>query len=215
MVTPAQNQLFIDFFRTGKHLTFAKNETIVGPAELPRGVYYIESGLVKSYDITKYGEENLLIIRKDGELIGLTWALTNNEHNIMSMALAPTSIWLVSRERFIEFITTHPGAGVPVIETLSKMYRMHGERIMTLEYRTVRERLASFLLTMAGRFGKSCPVGIMIGAPLKQQDIASSINATRETTSRTLAAMQQQGIVSIEQFYITIHDQDALERIID
>jgi CRP/FNR family transcriptional regulator, cyclic AMP receptor protein len=215
LASPADRQLLIDFFHTGQHLTYAKNEYIIGPDEAPRGVFFIESGLVKSYDITKYGEENLLVIRKEGEVMGLTWVITGKSKNIISTALAPTSVWLVSRERFIDFITHHPEASAPIIDTLADMYRLHGERIMTLEYRTVRERLASFLLTMANRFGTKSSHGITINAPLKQQDIASSISATRETTSRSLALMQQQGIISMKQSIIVICDKAGLEHIVD
>ncbi len=215
LATQAQQQLLIDFFRTGKHLTFAKNEYIVGPDEAPIGVFLIESGLVKTYDITKYGEENLLIIRKSNEIIGLTWAITGKLKSIMSAALVPTSVWLVSRERLIDFMTNHPEASAPIIDTLADMYRLHGERIMTLEYRTVRERLASFLITMAGRFGTVTGTGTVINVPLKQQDIASSISATRETTSRTLALMQQQGLISLEQSIINICDMPGLAHIIE
>jgi len=215
LASNADRQLLIDFFHTGQHLTYAKNEYIIGPDESPRGLFYIESGLVKSYDITKYGEENLLVIRKAGEIMGLTWVITGESKKIISASLAPTSVWLVSRERFIKFIAQHPEASAPIIDTLANMYRLHGERIMTLEYRTVRERLASFLLTMAGRFGTESTHGTSIDVPLKQQDIASSISATRETTSRSLALMQQQGLISIKQSVIVICDMAGLTHIID
>lgn len=211
----ADRQLLIDFFRTGEHITYAKNEYLVAPDEAPRGIFYIESGLVKSYDITKYGDENLLIIRKEGEIVGLTWVFTRQSKNIISSALTPTSVWLVSHERFTDFITHHPEASAPVIDTIANMYRLHGERIMTLEYRTVRERLASFLLTMADRFGREYEGSILINAPLKQQDIASSISATRETTSRALALMQQQGLINVKQSIIVVRDKTGLGQIID
>ena len=90
------------------------------------------------------------------------------------------------------------------------MYKLHSDRIMTLEYRSVRERLASFLLSMAQRFGKKTSRGTTILAPLKQQDIASSISATRETTSRALRQLQSSGVISFEQSIITITDEKEL-----
>ena len=118
------------------------------------------------------------------------------------------------RERFIEFIRSNPDVAIPIIDTLTNMYRLHSDRIMTLEYRTVKERLASFLLTTAARFGEKTSKGILINSPLKQQDIASSISATRETTSRSLAALQNNRIIRIEQSIITILDEDALNNIV-
>lgn len=210
----SQQQNLIDFFHTGKKLKYDKNEYITGSGETPQGVFYIESGIVKSYDITKYNEENLLILRKNGEIIGLTWAITGEVKNIINMALAPTTVWLISQENFIHYFHNNPESFAPIVDTLTNMYRLHSERIMTLEYRTVKERLASFLLTTIKRFGVETANGILIDAPLKQQDIASSICTTRETTSRSLASLQNSNIITIEQSLITIINKDALREII-
>lgn len=200
----------VNLFHNGTKLTYSKGEFIIRPGESPPGVFYIQEGLVKAYDITKYGEENLLIIRKSGELLGMTWGVTGQDRHIIYSALAPTQVWLVSREDFIDFIRNHPSASLPIIDTLTNMYRVHSERIMTLEYRTVRERLISFLLTTARRFGQTTPEGTRISVPLKHQDIASSISATRETTSRALSELERKGHIKTEQSHITIVSEDTL-----
>ena len=84
----------------------------------------------------------------------------------------------------------------PLLEMTVEMYRIHSERIINLEYRSVRERLISFLLTMSTRFGKDTIMGTTINVPLRQQDIASSINASRETTSRELTSLEKKGLIS-------------------
>jgi CRP-like cAMP-binding protein len=201
----------VNLFHTGTKLTYSKGEFIIRPGESPPGIFYLEEGLVKAYDITKYGEENLLIIRKPGEFLGLTWGVTGLDRHIIFSALAPnTTVWLIGRETFTQFIRNHPSAALPVIETITEMYRLHSERIMTLEYRTVRERLISFLLTAAERFGEKTSEGTRIAAPLKHQDIASSISATRETTSRALAELERKGHLKSEQSIITLRDEKKL-----
>jgi CRP-like cAMP-binding protein len=206
-----QMRALVDLFHTGTKLTYSKGEFIIRPGESPPGIFYLEEGLVKAYDITKYGEENLLIIRKPGEFLGLTWGVTGLDRHIIFSALAPnTTVWLINRETFTDFIREHPETALPVIETITEMYRLHSERIMTLEYRTVRERLISFLLTAAERFGEHTPAGTRISAPLKHQDIASSISATRETTSRALAELERKGQLKSEQSYITLFDEKKL-----
>jgi CRP-like cAMP-binding protein len=204
-------RVLVDLFHTGTKLTYSKGEFVIRPGESPPGVFYVEEGLVKSYDITKYGEENLLIIRKTGEFLGLTWAVTGENRHIIYAALAPTTVWMVPRDKFAEFLKTHPEASLPVIDMITDMYRLHSERIMTLEYRTVRERLISFLLTTRTRFGTPTTEGTLLNVPLKHQDIASSISATRETTSRALAELERKGILFSEQSYITLVDETALQ----
>lgn len=201
----------VDLFKTGTKQEYAKGEFIIRPGGTLPGVYYIEHGLVKAYDITKYGEENLLIIRHDGEILGLTWAVAGREREIIYTTLAPSTLWLLPRDKFLDALHEHPEASVQVVSILADMFRLHGERIMTLEYRTVRERLASFLLGMAERFGEKTADGIKIDVPLRHQDIASSISATRETTSRTLSEFERKNIVTSEQSRITLCDVAALQ----
>jgi CRP-like cAMP-binding protein len=215
LTAPNQVEALVNLFRQGTRLTYAKGEFIIRPGGSPSGVFYVESGMVKAYDITKYGEENLLIIRKRGELLGLTWAITGENRHIIYSALAPTVVMQISREQFTDFVRANPSAALPLVDMLVDMYRLHSERILNLEYRTVRERLVSFLLSSARRFGKKVPEGIMIDVPLKQQDIASSISATRETTGRELAGLERQGLLTTQQSCIIICDSKRLRRYLE
>lgn len=210
----SQLELFLSLFKHGRLLSYNKGEYIIRPGESPEYVFYIESGLVKAFNISKYGEENLLIIRKPHEIFPLIWAVTGQGRSIIYQALSPTTVYKVNREEFTKFLTSNTDVLYPFIDLIVKQYRIHSERILNLEYRSVRERLVSFILTMAMRFGKDCPEGVLINVPLKQQDIASSINATRETTSRELGVLERKGLITTTQGYITIIDKSALKKLL-
>jgi CRP/FNR family transcriptional regulator len=207
-----QTAELVEFFRReGKEAKYKKGEFIIRPGESPPGVFYVYQGLVKAYDITKYGEENMLIIRKEHELFPLIWAVTGQERSIIYEAIAPTTTWQVSREKFVEHMGSHSAALAPLLDMTIEMYRVHSERIQNLEYRSVRERIISFLLTMSRRFGRTDEKeSVTIAVPLRHQDIASSINASRETVSRELAAMERKGLIKSEQSQITLLDLDGL-----
>lgn len=210
LASEAQTKALVDTFKKGTQLTYKKGEYIIRPGEQPAAVFYIETGLVKAYDITKYGEENLLIIRKDHEIFPLIWAVTGQERSIIYQVLTPTTVWRISQEKYLEYLHSHPDALAPVLDMTVEMYRIHSERIMSLEYRTVRERLISFLLGSAKRFGEKTKEGMLINVPLRQQDIASSINATRETTGREMSALEQKGLLKVEKSLILLKDVKKL-----
>lgn len=213
LATLKQTAELVDFFRlNGIKQTFKKGDFVVRPGDPPPGVFYIYEGLVKAYDITKYNEENLLIIRKQDEIFPLIWAVNGVDHHIIYQALAPTTTWRVNRIEFLEFISSNKEALAPLLDMTMEMYRQHGERILNLEYRTVRERIISFLLLMAERFGKKTPEGLLIEVPLRHQDIASSINATRETASRELSGLERKDLLSNKQSFILLKDIDALRK---
>jgi CRP-like cAMP-binding protein len=198
LATDAQMESLLELFHRGTRLVYKKGEFIIRPGETPPGIFFIESGQVKAYDITKYGEENLLIIRKEQELFPLIWAITGQERHVIYEALTPTTVWRIERAKFLAQIKKNEETLAPLLDMTVEMYRIHSERIINLEYRSVRERLVSFLLTMSNRFGCETKEGLVIDVPLRQQDIASSINASRETTSRELRALEKKDLITIK-----------------
>lgn len=204
-------EAWIDAFKQGTKLRYDKGEFIIRPGDAPSGVFFIESGLVKAYDITKYGEENLLIIRKDHEIFPLIWSITGLERAIIYQTLSPTVVWRLSRENYLKFVNSDREATSAVLMMAIEMYRIHSERIINLEYRTVRERLVSFMLTMSRRFGRKTENGLLLDVPLRHQDIASSINASRETTSRELSALEKKGLIATYPQYIILKDVTKLK----
>lgn len=211
LASERQFATLVNLFQDGTKLVYKKGEFIIRPGESPSHVYFIETGLVKAFNISKYGEENLLIIRKEHEVFPLIWAITGQEREIIYQAMTNCVIWRIPHEVYVSFLRSHPHALPPILDMVTEMYRIHSERIINLAYRSVRERLVSFLLTMAGRFGTETEEGIRINAPLKHQDIASSINTTRETANRQLSALERKGLVKTDHFLITLKDIEALE----
>ena len=212
LASEAQAQALVDLFKTGTKLTYKKGEYVIRPGEPPRAVYYIEKGLVKAFNISKYGEENLLIIRKDQEIFPLIWSITGQERHIIYQTLTPATIYRLSQEDFQKFMRGSKKALAPILDMVTEMYRIHSERILNLEYRTVRERLVSFLLTMSRRFGKKTKEGILIDVPLRHQDIASSVNSSRETANRELSKLERRGLITSKQGYITLVDKAKLRQ---
>lgn len=213
--TEAQHKALVAAFHGGSPLTYKKGEFIIRPGDTPSGVFYIQEGLVKAYDITKYGEENLLIIRKQNEVFPLIWSITGQGRHIIYQALSDVKVYRLDQKKFQDLLRDKPALQAPFMDIVFEMYRIHSERIMNLEYRTVRERLISFLLIMANRFGTKHDLGTCIMAPLKQQDIASSINATRETTGRELAQLARKDLVVNQEGHIIIKDVQKLHDILE
>lgn len=209
----ARDQL-IAFFHSGTKVEYKKGESIVRSGDEPLGIHYIDEGFVKAYAITKYGEENNLIVRQHDDMFPLIWAFTGLHRDITYQALSDTTLWRVSRSAFLEFLKTNEHAMTVILDMAIEAYRLHSERVMTLEYRTVKERLASFLLTHAERFNDGTSKNLALSAPIRRHDIASSINASRESTSRALSALAKAGYVNLKNRYIEIPNPDKLKELL-
>jgi CRP/FNR family transcriptional regulator len=204
----------VDFFHGGTKVSFKKGESIVQSGDSPKGIHYIDEGFVKAYAITKYGEENNLIVRQHDDLFPLIWAFTGLHRDITYEALSDTTLWRVSRTEFLNYLKKNEHVVPVLLDMAIEAYRLHSERVMTLEYRTVRERLASFLLTHAERFSDSSSNKLALLAPIRRHDIASSINASRESTSRALSALAKEGLINLKKPSIVISNPDKLRELL-
>src|SRR6266550_6055889 len=101
LASEKQMAALVGLFKGGTKLTYKKGEYIIRPGEAPSAVFYIEKGLVKAFNISKYGEENLLIIRKDHEVFPLIWALTGQEREIIYQAMDACAVWRISQEKYL------------------------------------------------------------------------------------------------------------------
>jgi CRP/FNR family transcriptional regulator len=88
---------------------------------------------------------------------------------------------------------------------------IYTQRIQTLEFRSARGRVISEMLFMAERFGKPHGSEIIISAPITHQDISDSINMNRETASRALEQLIEEGLIGQTKHLFTIRNPEKLK----
>lgn len=203
-----------DLFQAGAHLKYEKGEIIIRQEETPQGVFLIERGYVKSYDITKYGEENLLVMRGAGQLFPLLWTMTGERTNVFYQAMSDIELRRIDKELYLERVEADPDLSRAMLRQVLENYRIHSQRILNLEYRSAAERIAFRLVALADRFGSSTASGILIEAPLRHQDIAASTNCSRETASRELSKLEKKGFITSRDGKIIITDLDGVKKVV-
>jgi len=202
-------------FHSGRQLTYQKNETILRARETPRGVYLIESGVIKIYSLSKRRNEHVHHIFGPGDFFPIIWPFRQSIRSLYYEALSPTTLWLIPRDTFKDFITSNPDVMAELLEELIDRYHLYSGRIDNLLHSDARQRSAYRLLSLANRFGVKTKDGIVIDAAITHIDLAHSINMTRETFGRTLSRLQQKGIIGHDdQHHIVICDLAALAHII-
>lgn len=202
------------FFSSGTHLTFDKGEYIIRPEEEPSGVFFIEYGYVKAITTTKYSEENMLSMRKQGEIFPIIWTVTGDSRNIGYLAHTNTCLYRRSQKELEEAMKQSRELLYAMLVTSTIMYQSQSERISSLAYRTVRERIACFLITFARRFGTEHENGVLLDVPLTRHDIATSLSATRETVSREFSSLNRKGVIKQIDGHIIICDMAYLHSLL-
>lgn len=210
------DESIVAHFNDGSLMKFSKNEALIHSHEEPQGVYLIKSGFVKAYSISPTGSENLLLIHQTGDFIPLPWALDGaHTTGLRYEAMDNVSVLRASKDKLRLALGRNPWLSQQIMNQAVSMLSLYTQRIQTLEFRSARGRVISELIHLAERFGKSQGEEIIINAPITHQDIADSINMTRETASRALELLFEGGLMRQDDHFLIITDIHKLQSELD
>ena len=124
----------------------------------------------------------------------------------MSSAVALTSCEIVpiDRELVTEEIEKDPELALAMMKYLARTVRLLSGQLDDMAFRPVPCRLARFLLAGADKAGM---------VRCTQEEIASSISASRVTVSRTLNQLARDGLVELQYRGVLVRDRPGLERL--
>jgi CRP/FNR family transcriptional regulator, cyclic AMP receptor protein len=209
------NESIIAHFSDGTLLNYAKGETIINGLDEPEGVYLIKKGFVKAFSVSKEGYGNLLLIHEMGEFIPLPWALDGAyTTGLFYEAMSDVTVLRASKDRLRITMGNNTWLAQEILKQTVNIITVYTQRIQTLEYRSARERIIAELLYLADRFGKTHGHKVTIDAPITHQDLADSINMSRETASRALELLFEEALVGQDNHQLIIYNLAKLREVL-
>lgn len=203
-------------FSDGLAMSFSKDEVIIRGHEAPEGVFLIKSGFVKAYSISRDGQRNLLLLHKVGEFVPLPWALDGaHTTGMFYEAMTEVDVLRTGKDNLRATMGKNSWLAREILNQTVNIISVYTQRIQTLQYRSARERVIAELIYLAKRFGEEQGKEVLINAPITHQDIADSINLSRETASRALELLFEEGLMGQKDHLFTIKDIHKLQAALD
>lgn len=193
-----------------KEVRFRKGEIILHPYEDTAFLHVIRSGLVKAYTINSRGEEAINVIYGQDDLFPLAWIINQQRQPVYFQALTECRAVLVPQDVFLEYIQSSAAITYAVMQKILEQTTLFASRINNLEFKFARERLAYRLLVLAAKFGEPNKRGEMVIPHISQQDLAATINVSRESVSREISRFEKLGCLIYKSSGIVIKNQQQL-----
>lgn len=182
--------------QSGRHVSYKKGEIILRPDNQTMDLYFIVSGLVKTYVIDDHGEHYIHVVFTDDEIFPLAWIIKKEGLDLYFEAQTDCQIIRVSKKIFLNTIKTNAEIAFSVLCKILDQFVLYQARVDNLEYKTARQRLAYRLIFMCRRFGKQNDDGAIVLPRFTHSDLASTINLARESVSRELSRFEKLGLIS-------------------
>ena len=208
------------FITMGNVSSFLKGELIATSYKGYDTILLIKSGLVKRYLITAEGKNSVQSIYGPGQIFPLTPVFK---------ALFDYSLYEGPETLFYEAMNDVEVYGAKIADLRVKcdedplyyrdLLKVSGERLASniqkienISLHATYNRVAHQLHYFAREFGVSTSGGTKIDIPLKHQDIAEILSITRETVSRDISHLKNEGLILVSDSHeVTIPDMKKLE----
>lgn len=195
-----------EFKESGPTIHYDTGDTVVFEADQAANVYSLTSGLLRLSKLLPDGRRQIAGFLFPGDFLGITM---EEEHAFTAEAVAPSALCRFPRRRFDEFVSQHPTLERRLYAVAAHELAAARQQLVLLGRKTATERIASFLLMLAGRCHSDRDEN-EIAFPMSRVDIADYLGLRIETVSREISAMKVARVIQLtgrQSFRIVDHDR--------
>lgn len=187
-------------------LKLARGDNIFRCGTAIQSFYYLISGGVKIYAMSKDGAEKVIHIASPGESFGEAAMFLGEPIPVGTQAIHDSVVLALPKTVIYKLIEENPRIAHRMLAGMSmRMHRLIQD-IKDISLHSASERIIGYLLQLCS--DQKMSQNIIL--PAKKATIASLLNLTPETLSRTLAKLEKQGLIFVNATEIQIPDGERL-----
>lgn len=196
-----------DIKKLGRIQAFGKDEMLFNAGDDANGFYYVQSGEVRIFRMDDQGKEVEIVRLNPGDFFGEAVVFVSDKFPAFAQAVMDTKTLFFSKNMIFQHIDKDPSIARFFISLLARKCIVLNKRIETLELRTVRQRLAQFILS---QYQEQKSEVIVLN--MKKIELARFIGTISETLSRCLKQMQEDNLIEVHGREIRVKDSVKLKQ---
>jgi len=199
----------------GERLNFEKSEYIFLPDDDENMIYLIDSGEVFISKMQEEGKELILKLLSKDSIFGATrMYMKTTEYGTYSKAKTDTVIYGLSWQQFKIHLDNTIDLKNELIQFQEIETERYAAKIRDMLMHGKHGALAGILIRLSNSYGERVDKDVFIKTKLTNQELANMSGTTREGINRALNELKEEGIISIDNKHIIIHDMISLRKII-
>jgi CRP-like cAMP-binding protein len=190
----------------GRLLRLRKGERVFSEGDACPGLFIVGDGLVRIYKVSPNGKEHVLHLAPPGQTFAEVAALGGFPCPANAEALAGTTCVLLPTDDLVAALAEDHELCLQVLQGMTGWVRHLVGLIEDITLRDAAGRVARHLLEAAGAEGD-------VRLPAAKRHLASHLNLTSETLSRTLRRLTEAGLVRTEEGTLRIVSEEGLRKV--
>jgi CRP/FNR family cyclic AMP-dependent transcriptional regulator len=186
--------------------TLCPGEILFEESQACRGLFIVAEGSVDVRQTSVRGREQVFHTEGPGAALGEGPLFDRGGYIATAVATEPTRVLFLRRADLLDLCQRHPFVALSILETLARRMRHFAEIVTDLAFRSVLERLARYLDTLA----RSAAPGTALDLGLAQAQLAARLGTVRELVARAFAQLEESGIVTRKRARVVVRDPARL-----
>jgi CRP-like cAMP-binding protein len=189
---------------------FAKREVVLQKGGAGDSLLFLLSGQLQVIDVTEDGRAIGLRMLQPGDFLGEIAVINDSTRSASVVAMTEVLVAFLPAATAMHLFSHSPSVAKHMLRHLAQKIQRDSEFRALLSINNTSRRIYTFLVLMQ----KKNPDGTVVENLPTHQDIANMINTSRETVTRALLTLVQQGIVQKEPHRLIIKNPDALQKLV-
>lgn len=212
MLTGAEAKIAA-FFEPYPRRHVEADEIIIQAGDEPKGIFYLEQGQVRVYDIAPNGSEVVVNVFKTRAFFPMSWAVTQLPNRYFYEASTACDMRLAPAQDVLAFIRANPDILFDLLRRVYTGVEGMQRRMAHLMGGTARSRLVFELVVECKRFGvrqgdQSYRLNI------HEEELAHRSGMSRETVNRELGKLKMEGLVGMLRHDLVVRNLPGLQQLL-
>jgi CRP-like cAMP-binding protein len=192
---------------------FKKGELLFKEGEEVKGMFFINSGLVKVHKRWDDEKEMILRFANKGAIVGHRGLGGDTIYPVSGTALANTEVCFVDIDFFNATLKVNPDYLYNLMMFFAAELKESEKRMRNLAHMSTKGRIAYALISLQQKFGVDA--GGYLNIVLSRQDLASYTGTTYETLFKMMSELGAENVLRFSEKKIEILDAKKLSQVFE
>ncbi len=194
--------------------TFTPETVIFQEGDSGEALYILVEGMVKLSKVDLGGYEKTLALLQPPEFFGEMSLLGSKQRSATAVALNQVKTYLLFADDFNKLMQTYPTVTLNLTSTLAQRLRGMDDEAQILSYKDAQGRVAFVLLRLYRSGVVELNAKGHASVRLTHQELANLAGTSRETVTRALKVLEQEGVIETKPKEILVTDIQGLEEVL-
>ena len=191
-----------------------KREIVLQKGGHGDGLLFLLSGQLQVIDVTEDGRAIGLRMLAPGDFFGEIALINNSTRSASVVAMSDVLVAFLPAASAMHLFSHSPTVANQMLQHLAQKIQRDSEFRSLLSINNTAKRIYTYLVLMQKNKPEEPGAPAVVENLPTHQDIANMINTSRETVTRALTALAQQGIVQKDAHRLIIVKPDALQKLV-